>query len=185
MVTERNSIYVQFKITEEAQKKLSKKLYIFSVVMLVVGCVGLAAYLILAVVFENPPAWTEAFLAFAVPFGVGLVFLLSVRSQLKQVRKFSGAVNGYEFYSNKLIYEEWRGGEKLATTGVDYNFLTSAKQKRGFLLFYYALRASNFVIDKSSLTEAELNTIKKLLKMQIAENAETLQLSEYAGDVKL
>ena len=97
MITENNTIKTEFSDFKRVQKALFQKLFVCSVVALIIGAIGVLAYIILATVWETlyeyTPAWCDALLVFAVPLGIGIVFTLSFRSTFKQAEKLAGSVN--------------------------------------------------------------------------------------------
>lgn len=183
MITEKNSIKTDFSKFEEVQYLLTQKLFIGSVIALIVGAVGLAAYIATSVTYETlygfSPAWCEALLVFAVPFVCGLISLITIRSQRKQSRKNSDATNVYEFFADCVILRELRGGVEVGVLRVGYTQVLKVREKKDYLLFYYVTKTSAFPIDKSKLSEAELNTIRKLFGRRISDGENAVELAAF------
>lgn len=58
-------------INTKAQKVLSKNIKLVSIIMLVIGCVGIAGYIIASCFVSS--GYLDVMLVFALPFGYGLV----------------------------------------------------------------------------------------------------------------
>lgn len=184
MVTEQNTIKTEFSDFKKLQKFLWQKLYICSIVSLVVGVIGVLAYIIVSTVWETlyeySPAWSEALLAFAVPLGIGIVFVLSFRSTFKQGEKLADAANVYEFYSDCVIVHELHGGVETGVARMEYTKIAKTAGKGQFLLIRYICGGSALPIDKTTLSQTELNTVKKLLRLEVPQNADIKELASSA-----
>lgn len=184
MVTERGSILNQTVLSEKIQKRYLRTLFIVALICLVIGAVGVVAYIAVGVTMEmnfgETPAWCEALLVFAVPFAFGLIFVLTVNSLIRQARKNSGVINEYEFFSDCLMAREIRGGEVCANVCINYNQIVKTKQVGEYFFFFYQVKTLSYPIDTTDLTEAELNTIKNLFGASVPEGAETVELSPSA-----
>ena len=69
-------ITVRTKLNEEMQKELTRPALITYFIMMIIGIVGLLAYIIIGVATN---ANVEFLLAFSIPFGMGLVFYLTIK----------------------------------------------------------------------------------------------------------
>lgn len=183
MVTEKGSIINRTVLCEKVQKQNSRTLFIVSLVCLIVGAIGLAAYIgvstYLGTVYDDAPAWCDALLVFAVPFAFGLIFLLTIHSLVKQARKNSGVINEYEFFADCIMAREIRGEEVCATVRMDYAQIVKTKEKGEYLFFYYQVKQFLYPIEKAALTTEELNTIKKLMRAPVPEGAEIIELCKF------
>lgn len=181
MITEKNTIKTEFSEFKILQKFLWQKYYICSIVALVVGIAGVLAYIVLSTVWETlyeySPAWADALLAFAVPLGIGIVFVLTFRSTFKQGDKLADATNVYEFYSDCLMVHELHGGVETGVARLEYNKIVRASEKGKYLLIRYIGGASALPLDKTTLSEDELNAVKKLLRLAVPQNAEIIGLA--------
>ncbi|MBD5632625.1 MAG: hypothetical protein HDP34_05290 [Clostridia bacterium] len=183
MITENNSIKTEVSDFVSVQKELSYKLNIVSIVALIIGSAGLLAYFVLGVLFEEAK-WVDALLVFAVPFTLGLVFVVAFRTQIKQSQKNAGSTNVYEFFSDCLVMREMRFGSEIAVVRVSYGDIFKVKNTANYLLFFYRVKNLAYPVDKTKLSPVEVNTIKRLLGAKIDENIEVLQLST-CGSVEI
>lgn len=180
MITERNSIISE--ITDMAKvKRETNRLYaVLSAISLVVGTIGIIAYIVLGTVWETlyeyTPKWCDALLVFAVPFALGLVFTLTLRSQSKQIKK-SNSANVYEFFADGMLIRETRGGEEVAVVRADYNKILKISENWKYIKVRFINVFASLPIDKSTFTEEELFTVKKLLSLKIPQDARTLELA--------
>ena len=181
MITERKSILNQTVLSEKIQKTYLHKLFIISLVCLIIGALGVAAYIAvgvtLDVIYGEMPVWCEVLLIFAVPFAFGLIFMLTINSLVRQARRNSGVINEYEFFSDCLLAREIRGGEVCANLRLDYSQIVKTKRLGEYIFFAYQFKSQYYPIDTTTLSEAEINTILKLFGATLAESAETLELS--------
>ncbi len=177
MVTQNNTIKCEVSDFVKVQKEFSAKLFYFSLVALIIGIVGTLAYIVLGTILEDA-RWVEVLLVFCVPLAIGLVFLLSRRSLIKQSYKNVGSTNIYEFFSDCLIMREARGGMEIAVVRVNYNDIVKVKETANYVFFFYRLRNIAYPIDKNVLTVAEINTVKKLFKMSIPLDSEIINLPQ-------
>lgn len=184
MITEKNTIKTEFSDFKRVQKVLWQKLYICSIAALVVGVIGVIAYVVLSTVWETlyeySPVWCEALLVFAVPLGLGIVFTLTFRSLFKQGEKLSGTTNVYEFYSDCFMVRELHGGEETGVFRAEYNRVIKTTEKERYILIRYLNKNQAWPIDTTTFSETELNTVKKLLRLSVPQNAETTELASSA-----
>lgn len=184
MITEKGTIITEFGDFYNLQKQLVKKPMIISIILLAVGSVGLAAYLIISFAFtwlyDQTPAWSEFLLLFALPFGLGVVFVPTLKARVKQSIKNTGRKNVYEFYSDCIIAKEISGGVTVATVRFDYAKIVKLKEIENYLFFCYEVKSLAYAIDKNTLDEKELATVKNLFKKDL-EGAEVLTLPAYGS----
>lgn len=184
MITQSGAIKTEFTDFTGMQKKYHATLKTVSIILLVIGSLGLVAYIAVSTVldttYENAPAWCDAMLIFAVPFAFGLVLIIIIQAQQKQARKNVGAVNIYEFFSDCIIIRGGRAGLQTGVFRAEYAQVTKVKEVGNYLIFYYAANVSLFPLDKTQLTEEELNTIKALLRAPVQEGAQTLELPAFS-----
>lgn len=186
MITENRTIKTQFCDFESAQKALTHRLFVLSVIMLVIGSAGIIAYIALGTIFETPegktPLWVDAFLFFAVPFAFGLIFTISLTRQVKNAKKFAGSVNDYEFYSDCLIMSEIRHGVSVGVARLEYNQIVKVRQKGKYLFFGYRNGMAVYPMDITALSAEELNTVKKLLCPAFEHGGTLIELSQSRKD---
>lgn len=182
MVTEKGSIINRTVLSEKVQKQNSRTLFIVSLICLIVGAIGLAAYIgvstYLETVYEDAPAWCDALLVFAVPFAFGLIFLLTIHSLVKQARKNSGVINEYEFFADCIMAREIRGEETTANVRMEYAQILKTKEKGDYLFFYYQVKQFLYPVEKATLSTDELNTVKKLMRAPVPAGAKILELPD-------
>lgn len=177
MITQNNTIKCEVSDFVKVQKELSAKLFYFSLAALIIGIAGTLAYIVLGTIFEDA-GWVEILLVFCVPLAIGLVFLLSRRSLIKQSLKNIGSTNIYEFFSDCLIMRETRGGMEIAVVRVNYGDIVKVKETANYIFFFYRIKSTAYPIDKSTLTAAEINTVKKLFGRQTACDSQIINLPE-------
>lgn len=178
MTTQETSVKARFVVNECTQRKLTKKLYVVSIVCLVVGTLGLLAYLgvgvgYYAVTDTELQGW-DAMLVFALPFGFGFIFYLTLRKQYKQLAERGESLILYEFFSDCLMLRDFRLGEQTAAVKWEYSRVVKAKFK-GKTLFIYPIKMISYPVECEGLSPAEQNTLKKLFGLPY--EGETLELS--------
>ena len=182
MTTEYGSILTEKTTAGEARKALRKNLNWLWIVLLAVGSIGLAVYIFVATFWEEvygyEPLWAEIVLLIsAVPFAVGLIFTLATRSQKKADSKTDNIDTTCEFFSDCIIFREFKNGEQMGVLRVAYAQILRTKEREKFL--YFGLTQEIFYpVFIDGLSEVELNTVKKQLKMPVAESAEIIELRQ-------
>ena len=176
MITEKGSIKVAAAMTSAVQKSLNRTLFIISLVALIVGALGLAAYFALTVYFgvaaeltgnsayESLADGFNPMLIFAVPFGFGLVFVIVIRVQIKNAAKQSDCKNEYEFFAGHLILNEYKSGIQVGKSKIFYKNIVKYKETQDYL-FFYLVRTLAYFIPKADLTEEENATIRKAFNL--------------------
>lgn len=180
MSSEVGSVITEKTTSAEANNALTKKLKWLWLALLVLGAIGVAAYIFISVSWEEiygyEPEWSEIILILsAVPFSVGLIFTLATRSQRKADLKNANIQSSSQFFSDCIIYREFSGGEQIGVIRIDYNNILRTKQREGFIYLTVA-QGVLYPVSVKCLTDEELNTVKKQLKMPVDENARTLEL---------
>ncbi len=99
-------------IDETSQKSLSKYTKIYSIISLVVESIGLLVYLILGTIFDNQ--YLDFLLLFSIPFGFGLVFLITLNKSTKNMTN-NNFVNSYEFDIDYFNVATSKNGEVVGT----------------------------------------------------------------------
>lgn len=154
-------ITVRTKLNEEMQKELTRPALITYFIMMIIGIVGLLAYIIIGVATN---ANVEFLLAFSIPFGMGLVFYLTIKKQLRQVVN-STKVNVYELNEDYMNIKTINNGEDVGTTKFYYKEIVKRKESKNYF-FLYPNNVNAFPIAKSELSEDELKEVRKLLNIQ-------------------
>lgn len=174
MVTENGTIKAVTPMDEKMQKSISHKTYIIMFVCLIIGCVGLAVYLALATVWafldlKESDLFDILLIISAVLFAVGLIFVITIKKLIAKARE-SLKINTYEFYSDHVIITENSNGEQTATVKLYYNQITKGKENKLYLMFFIN-SVGAFPVLKENLSEGELNTLRKILKIRLKSGA--------------
>ncbi len=186
MITEKTTIKVNTDLDKSMQKELSGTAFKLSVAFIIVGAIGVAAFLIMEIasIFIDALKDEEYFIyliLFAVFLGAGIGLLAVLKTAYKNVTSLV-KVNCYEFYSDCFTVDQAMNGEIVAHAKLYYNQITKSKESKNYL-FIYVGAAGAYPVLKSALTEAELNTLKSLSKLKFT--GETLTLPPYAANEAL
>ena len=148
-------------VNEENQRELTavrRKTFLLAII---IGAVGMLAYVVLRTFIESPVL--DVMLIFAVPFGVGLVLYLVLDANIKQPAQ-KNYVNRFEFNDETLDIATMRHDEVIAAYKLHYNEIVKVKETEKYY-FVYIAKFSAYIISKENLTEDEKNKINKLLKI--------------------
>jgi hypothetical protein len=151
------------KIDVEVQKELSKKIYKNSLIALIVGAVGLAVYIVLGTIFEN--YWLDLLLVFAIPFGFGLVFIITIKKLMKKVEDIN-QINEYVFEEVFVNVSTIRNGESVGTAKIYYKDLVKSKETQNYI-YMYINKSAALPVKKENLTQDELIVLRSLLKLEL------------------
>ncbi len=151
-----------------------RKPKLISLIMLIIGAVGLFGYMVLAAVletaFDESPLWIDAFLVFAFPFTLGLIgFITMVR--LNRSAKKHDEHSCCVFYADCFFYN----GEKLG-----YG-LCSIKREIQNYGYIFAMNGNLFLpFSTTGLSETELNTVRALFRQSVS--GECVQLEKFSKE---
>lgn len=166
MITQSGSIKVDFSMSERVQRQFTAKLYVGSVIALIVGILGLIAYIATDVACYmatgSEPLWADAMLLFAAPFGCGLILLLTLRRQYRAAAKPSDRTIQYEFFSDAVLLREARGGMQVGVMRIGYADIVKVKQTESYLFFYPA-KTLAYPVEKEALSAEERDTVLALM----------------------
>lgn len=151
------------KIDVEIQKELSKKLYTYSLIALIIGSVGLLVYLVLATIFDNP--YFDILLIFSIPFGFGLVFILTIKKLIKNVQAIN-QVNTYVFEENYLNVTTTRNLEVVGTAKLYYKELFKSRETKNYI-YMYVNKNSALPVKKENLSQDELIILRSFLGLEL------------------
>lgn len=169
MLTESGTVLASVTVNQAMQRKLTKKLYIASIICLVIGVLGLAAYLVIAVVLEkNESDYLDVMLLFAVPFGFGLIFLLSLQKKYRDAVRAGERVMTYEFFADGLVIREFSEGKQLAMSRADYSQMVKVAEKSEYIFIYF-IKTALLPVDKATLTGEELAVVRGLIGLAPAD----------------
>ncbi|MDE7257029.1 MAG: YcxB family protein [Clostridia bacterium] len=169
MVTDRGTIRVETPVNADMQREFMKNIYIMSIVSLVAGSIGIAAYIawdLTSTFVKIKEPHILILVAVAVFFAFGLVFLLTCRKTVKNTANGPVKAGIYEFFNNYLLAEDYMNGEKVGTAKIYYNQIIKRKETKSFL-FFYVQTAAAIPVSKAGLSEGELNTLRKLFGLPV------------------
>lgn len=164
MITEKGTIKVETTLDEKAQKEFMAKLFIVSLVCLIIGSIGIAAYLvwdITAIILETYEPSIFILFVVMLSFAFGLIFIISRNKVVKKARA-EDKREEYEFFSNYLIANDYLNGEQVATVKIYYKQISKRRETKNYLFFFIQTNAA-CALSKEALTEGELNTVRALL----------------------
>ena len=164
MITENGTIKVETKLDENAQKEFMGRLFIVSLVCLIIGSAGIAAYLvwdIIAVIIEIYEPHIAILIAVALLFAFGLIFVISYNKAVKKART-EDKREVYEFFNNYVVANDYVNGEQVATVKIYYKNILKRKETKNFIFFYVQANAA-CPVGKAGMTEGELNAVRSLL----------------------
>ncbi len=169
MITERGTIKAETAVNAEMQREFMRTTYILSVIALIVGSVGLAAYLAwdissIFIKIKEPGTWILFIVA--VFFAFGFIFVMSCRRAIKQVEKGPAKAEVYEFFNNYMIAEDYLNGEKVANVKIYYNQILKRRETKNYLFFYVQATAA-CPVSKAGMSEGELNTLRGLFGLPV------------------
>lgn len=141
------------KFTVEMQKQLDKNKKILGIILTIIGSLGLLIY-ISSAFWENEPTWIDWLLVFAVPFALGIIFLVAIQKNLKSVSKLD-ITNVYEFNMDFMTISTIKYGENIGSVKLWYKEFLKVKETKDYL-FIYNSPVSAFPVDKKNLKEADL-----------------------------
>ncbi len=146
-------------LNEKVQIELTKKNKMLSIVALVVGAIGLVAFVILSTMFENK--LFGILLIFAFPFTFGLISVISINKNIKNF-KLHNITNNYQFNEDYFIVKSFNGTEQIGMSKINYANIYKLKQTETFL-FIFANRVSAYPIIKAAITSEELSKLESLI----------------------
>lgn len=164
MLTDKGSIKVETTLDERVQKEFLAKLFIVSLVCLVIGSIGIVGYIVWDVtsaILEIYEPDIVILIAVAVFFAFGLIFVLTYNKVVKKART-EDKKEVYEFFSNYLVANDYVNGEQVATVKIYYKQISKRRETKNYLFFFVQTNAA-CALSKAALTEGELNTVRSLL----------------------
>lgn len=183
MLNDNKSITTATVPLEGALTAYRRKFKLISLAILIIGAIGVIAYIALSTVYgvkyDKEPLWVKFFLAFAVPFTLGLIgFITVVRLNRREAQEKNRA--NCVFYGDCFFYNIVnRQSEKFIYSDA---ILKSENENYGYI--YILSRALLAVFSKEDLTVAEMNAIRKKLRKTVADGEETAELENYKNEEK-
>ena len=150
-------------INKEIPKELSRPVYIVSIVALVIGIVGMVAYVVLGTIFDNPEI--EYMLAFSFPFAFGLVLLITINKLCNNADKIP-QYNQYTFEEEYFMATTYRCGENVGTVKLYYKDLAKSRESKNYI-FMYLNKYSAVAVAKDQLNSDELILLRSFLGLKL------------------
>ncbi|MCH5148839.1 MAG: hypothetical protein J1G05_05720 [Clostridiales bacterium] len=169
MITEYGSILTEKTTVGEARKARTKNLLWLWIVLLIIGSIGVAVYIVGTVLQEIYPddfKWADAFIFAAVPFALGLIFTLATRIQKKDDLKTDGLITNSEFFSDCIIFRSFKGDEQISVIRINYLQIVLTKKRSNFL-YVLVTQGVYYPIFVGGLSQTELNTLDRCLKLHV------------------
>lgn len=145
-------------LTKKIQKSMTKKVYVSSWIALIIGLIGLLSYF-----FVDEP-WANWLMVFALPFGFGLVYIITLTKLYKKPMNEKN-VNIYQFDNDYITIINFTDGQTSGILKVFYNQIIKIKETKGYLLLFLT-KFSALPVSKENLNDNELQTLKALLTLQ-------------------
>ncbi|MCI8988250.1 MAG: hypothetical protein HFK05_00675 [Clostridia bacterium] len=153
-----------------------RKFKLISLVLLIIGAIGLITYIVAGTLYEKEPLWVKFMLAFAVPFTLGLIGFITI-IRLDRRAKTEGHKANCTFYSDCFFYNiENKPSEKFIYSDA---VLKSENENYGYI--YILSRAFVAVFSKDGLDCGELNAIRRKFRKTVPDGEEIAGLENYKG----
>lgn len=146
-------------LNEKVQIELTKKNKMLSTIALIVGALGLIAFVVCSTVWESKIF--GLLLLFAFPFTFGLISIISINKNIKNF-KLHNIINNYQFNEDHFIVKSFNGNEQIGMSKINYTNILKLKETETFI-FIFANRISAYPIIKQTISASELDTIKSLI----------------------
>ena len=145
------------KIDENLQKEINRKMWIYSLILTIIGLVGLCVYVVLSVKYDN--AWTETLLwVMAFSFGFGISFIVSIKKTNKKV-SMNNYTDNLEINEEYIFATTTKNEDVISTIKIYYKDLIKIKETERFLVLYVT-KINALIIPKNSFNPEEISTIK-------------------------
>lgn len=158
------------KIDGNTQRELSRPLFLYCRIAMIVGVPLLLAYIVLSVLSDEgvlsaiPTAvlYCMLFLG-AVLFATGIVFYFTIKKNIKNADAIN-QTNEYSFYEDYVCVESIRRGERLGSSKSYYvDFVKRKEGKKYFLL--YPTSVTIFPVPKEGLSEEQTVHLRNALRI--------------------
>ena len=182
MIAEDGSVKTANISVVPALKEYRKKLKLISIILLIVGSIGVIVYLTLSAILDTvkgeTPLWVDILGVFAVPDMLGLIGSI-VLDRLERREKKENCTAEVSFYADCFFYRSKsasRPEERSESFFYPNAVLKRETEEYGYI---FVSGTGDFLIfGKEGLEERELNTIRKLLKVPVPDG-ETVELKNY------
>lgn len=166
MITENGTIKTSVKLDEKVCAELNKNVRNVGIISLIAGAVIFVCgvlVLCINIIEETSDADSYVLLGLSALFiALGVIYVMMCKNISKNAVKMN-RVEHLEFFEGYLIEREYTDGEHTSTNKVYYKWLVRIRETKNYL-FLYNTRATAVAVDKSSIPQSELNTIRALLK---------------------
>ena len=135
------------------QKELNSKSKKINKTLMIIGAIGLLAYIVIGTILEEEVWWCEALLVFALPFSFGLILLITINKQEKKA-VFSNQYNVYEFNDDFLNAETYSKGECTSKVKFYYKDIVRVKETDNYLFLFIQIKHA-FPVLKSGFEAGE------------------------------
>lgn len=180
---ERRCIKSEFDGYFSRDKKMLLPQFIIAAVIAVLCIAGVACYCAFCSRLGYP-VWLELILwlcavalvldsAFSICWGV---FVLLTSKNLAK----SGTRSYYELYADRMTVCII-ANDSTIRYNIEYGKIARIRENKEDIWIDYPTKAYSFPIVKSTLTDVEQNTLRKLLSLPLPDGAQTAELDEYCG----
>lgn len=149
-------------VDQKANDLVNKKPLTILWMIFYIGLAGLIAYVVIGTAIENLPKEFEWMLLFAVPFGMSLVFILSIKKITKN-NVAMNLINAYEFFDAYIEVSTLREDVVLGTLKIFYTDIVKIQTKDEYKIIKLK-NGSKFVLSTSGLNEDEISQLNSYLK---------------------
>ncbi len=148
-------------IDAKAQKALSNNTMIASIIALVIGALGIVAYVILSTFINN--SYIDILLIFCIPFTIGLIYVITINKNIKAVA-VNQFTSEYDFDTDYFNVTSSRNGDIVGTQKVYYRDIYKIREKDEYI-FIYINKFNVFIVKKSNISGEDLIALRSLLKL--------------------
>ena len=174
MLTENGSVKTKSIEVAPALDLYRKKLKLICIIFLIVGSLGLVAYIALSTVFEKK--WLDVLLIFAVPFTLGLIGTITfVRLHKREAQ--AQCVSESEFFADCFIFKTQNARGEKNTDKFSYADAVLKRETEKYGYIFVLSRGLFLVFGKEDLTIPELNAIRKNFRKTV--DGETAELEKF------
>ncbi len=159
-------IETKVRIDEKVQEDLNQKPKMISIIFMLVGTLGLIAYIILSVVLDPVPLWVEFFLMFAAFLGIGVVQYFVVKQTNKNSMKDENQTElSIVFNDDHYIASSFKNGEEIGRQKVMYSDVTIVRETTDYFFIKPSRAIQAFhTVDKKAVSAEDFAQIKAYFK---------------------
>ncbi len=134
-------------------RELNAKVKLIYKILLIVGIIGMVAYIVLGTILEEEVWWCEILLVFAIPFAIGLIMLLAI-TKMEKSTEGSFKYNEYLFEDEYFMVETFSNGENIRNAKIYYKDVVKLKETTNYIFLFIQMKQA-YPIIKQDFTEAE------------------------------